>query len=107
MEAAGEGCAAGEAEDVDRALTVLVKYLNEQGEAVEMKADGLLAIAIQHETDHLKGVMFVDHVSMLKRELIRKKMKKLQAEMEADKADAEPLPSSTKSKSKSRQPDIR
>ena len=104
-----EGCLSipGEAEDVDRAETVLVRYLNEQGEPQEMKADGLLAIAIQHETDHLQGVMFVDHVSMLKRELIRKKMKKLQADIKADKAEEAAGPSSAKSKSKSRQPDIR
>ena len=98
-----EGCLSipGEAEDVDRAQSVLVRYLDENGKPQELKADGLLAIAIQHETDHLQGVMFVDHVSTLKRELIRKKMKKLQLSIEADKAEgAEAAPAS---KSKSRQ----
>jgi len=85
-----EGCLSvpGEAEDVDRASVVTVRYLDEQGEQVTMTADGLLAIAIQHETDHLKGVMFVDHISSLKRELIRKRMKKLQVAMEEEKKES-------------------
>ena len=76
-----EGCLSvpGEAEDVERALTVTVRYLDEQGVQRTLDADGLLAIAVQHETDHLKGVMFVDHISTLKRELIRKRMKKVQS----------------------------
>ncbi len=75
-----EGCLSvpGEAEDVERALTVTVRYLDEQGVQQTLSADGLLAIAVQHETDHLKGVMFVDHISALKRDLIRKRMKKVQ-----------------------------
>lgn len=86
-----EGCLSvpGEAEDVDRASVVTVRYLDENGVEQTRKVDGLLAIAVQHETDHLKGVMFVDHISTLKRELIRKRMKKLQASMEEDKAEAE------------------
>jgi peptide deformylase len=81
-----EGCLSlpGEAEDVDRAKVVTVKYLDEHGKPQTLKAEGLLSIAIQHETDHLKGTVFVDHISTLKRELIRKRMKKLQA-YEADK----------------------
>lgn len=84
-----EGCLSvpGEAEDVERALTVTVRYLDEQGEEKTLSADGLLAIAIQHETDHLKGVMFVDHISSLKRELIRKRMKKVQAAMAEEKEE--------------------
>jgi peptide deformylase len=92
-----EGCLSvpGEAEDVDRASSVTVRYLDETGEEQTLKAEGLLAIAVQHETDHLKGVMFVDHISSLKRELIRKRMKKLQASMEEDKAEQEaPAPKS-------------
>jgi peptide deformylase len=86
-----EGCLSvpGEAEDVERATAVTVRYLDEQGEQKTLAAEGLLAIAIQHETDHLKGVMFVDYISSLKRELIRKRMKKMQAAMAEDKADAE------------------
>jgi len=85
-----EGCLSipGEAEDVERAAVVTVRYLDEQGQERTLKADGLLAVAIQHETDHLKGLMFVDHVSALKREVIRKRMKKLQASM-AEETDEE------------------
>jgi peptide deformylase len=75
----GEGCLSipGENEDVERAETVTVRYLDESGAERELTTAGLLAIAIQHEVDHLDGVVFVDHVSTLKRELIRKRMKKL------------------------------
>lgn len=85
-----EGCLSipGEAEDVDRAETITVRYLDEQGNEVVLKADGLLAIAVQHETDHLKGIMFVDHISALKREIVRKRMKKFQATIEAEKKEA-------------------
>jgi peptide deformylase len=85
-----EGCLSipGEAEDVDRATTITVRYLDEQGNEVVLKTDGLLAIAVQHETDHLKGVMFVDHISALKREIVRKRMKKFQATVEAEKKEA-------------------
>lgn len=78
-----EGCLSvpGEAEDVERASIVTARYLDEEGAEQTIRADGLLAIAIQHECDHLKGVMFVDHISTLKRELIRKRMKKVQAVM--------------------------
>jgi peptide deformylase len=83
-----EGCLSvpGEAEDVERAAVVTARYLDEEGVERVITADGLLAIAIQHETDHLKGVMFVDHISSMKRELIRKRMKKIQSSM------AEPAP---------------
>lgn len=85
-----EGCLSipGEAEDVDRAAIITVRFLDEQGVEQTLKCEGLLAIAVQHETDHLKGTMFVDHISTLKRELIRKRMKKLQAAQEADKKEA-------------------
>ena len=86
-----EGCLSipGEAEDVDRSATCKVRYLDEQGVTQELVADGLLAIAIQHETDHLSGTMFVDHISMLKREMIRKRMKKLKLEREEDREPSE------------------
>ncbi len=85
-----EGCLSipGEAEDVDRAAIITVRFLDADGQEQTMTCDGLLAIAVQHETDHLKGTMFVDHISTLKRELIRKRMKKLQAAQEADKKEA-------------------
>lgn len=79
-----EGCLSipGEAEDVDRAAVVTVKFLDVEGQEQTLTCDGLLAIAVQHETDHLNGTVFVDHVSTLKRELIRKRMKKLKSERE-------------------------
>jgi peptide deformylase len=79
-----EGCLSipGEAEDVDRAAIVTVKFLDVEGQEQTLKCDGLLAIAVQHESDHLNGTVFVDHISTLKRDLIRKRMKKLQAERE-------------------------
>jgi peptide deformylase len=87
-----EGCLSvpGEAEDVERALTVTVRYLDEEGVQQTLEADGLLAIAVQHETDHLQGVMFVDHISTLKRELIRKRMKKVQSARADEKDDEAP-----------------
>ena len=77
-----EGCLSipGEAEEVDRAAIVTVKFLDPDGNEQTLRAEGLLAIAVQHETDHLSGTMFVDHISSLKRELIKKRMKRLKAE---------------------------
>jgi peptide deformylase len=79
-----EGCLSipGEAEDVDRAAVVTVKFLDPEGKEQTLQCDGLLAIAVQHETDHLNGTVFVDHVSTLKREIIRKRMKRLKSERE-------------------------
>ncbi len=53
-----------------------VRILDTDGAAQEMECTELLAIAVQHETDHLDGVVFVDHLSALKRELIKKRMKR-------------------------------
>ena len=80
-----EGCLSipGEAEDIDRAAVVTVRFLDPQGQEQTLRCDGLLAIAVQHETDHLEGTVFVDHLSSLKRELIRKRMKKLKTERES------------------------
>ncbi len=84
-----EGCLSipGEAEEVERAAKVWVRALDYHGKAFELECDGLLAIAVQHECDHLDGTLFVDHLSSLKRELIRRRMKKLKAERVAEKAD--------------------
>ncbi len=83
-----EGCLSipGEAEEVERAAKVWVRALGYDGKPFELEAEGLLAIAIQHETDHLDGTLFVDYLSSLKRELIKKRMKKLKAERAAEKA---------------------
>ncbi len=74
-----EGCLSvpGYYENVTRAESVTVQALNEQGESFELKADGLLAVCIQHEMDHLQGKLFVDYLSPLKRQRIRKKLEKM------------------------------
>jgi peptide deformylase len=85
-----EGCLSipGEAEDVDRAAKVWVRALGRDGKPFEIVAEGdLLAIALQHEHDHLQGTLFVDHLSSLKRELIRRRMKKLKEERDTESAD--------------------
>ncbi len=61
---------------VERAEKITVKALDEKGDAFTLDADGLLAICIQHELDHLKGKLFVDYLSPLKRQRIRTKLEK-------------------------------
>lgn len=75
-----EGCLSvpGVFEKVARAEKVRVRALDRDGNAFELQADGLLAICIQHEMDHLEGKLFVDYLSPLKRQLVRKKLKKEQ-----------------------------
>ena len=63
-------------EDVERPARVRVRYLDRDFEPQEVEADGLLATCLQHETDHLNGVLFIDHISRLKRERIVKKFVK-------------------------------
>ena len=63
--------------DVERAELITVKYLDEKGQTKEIETDGLLAICLQHEIDHLKGTLFVDYLSPLKQLRIRKKLEKL------------------------------
>ena len=63
-------------DEVERPAQVKLRYLNYQGEQVEEDADGLFAVCIQHEMDHLEGVLFIDHLSRLKREQAIKKVKK-------------------------------
>jgi len=77
-----EGCLSipGEAEEVERAAKVWVRALDYHGGEFELECEGLLAIAVQHEADHLDGTLFVDHLSSLKREVIRRRMKKLKQE---------------------------
>jgi peptide deformylase len=62
--------------NVRRHARVVVKYLNLQGEEITCKADDLLAIAFQHEIDHLDGILFVDHISPLKRDIFRRKYRR-------------------------------
>ena len=63
---------------VDRPTKVRIEALNEQGEAFSLETDGLLAVCIQHELDHLEGKLFVDYLSSLKRQRIKTKLQKLQ-----------------------------
>ncbi len=63
--------------DVARPARCRVSYLDETGAQKEIEADGLLATCIQHEVDHTDGIVFVDHISRLKREMIIKKLTKL------------------------------
>jgi peptide deformylase len=63
-------------DEVQRPAKVKLRYLNYQGDEVEEEAEGLYAVCIQHEMDHLDGVLFIDHLSRLKREQAVKKVKK-------------------------------
>jgi peptide deformylase len=63
-------------DEVERPAKVRLTYLNYAGECVEEEAEGLFAVCIQHEFDHLQGVLFIDHLSRLKRERAIKKVKK-------------------------------
>ena len=63
-------------EEVERPEAVRVRFLDRDGQACEMPADGLLATAVQHEIDHLNGVLFVDHISRLKRDRVIRKFAK-------------------------------
>lgn len=74
-----EGCLSvpGYYANVNRKARVRVRFLDLEGKTQEMEADGLLAVAFQHEIDHLNGILFVDHLSPLKKGLFRKKYKKI------------------------------
>ncbi len=63
-------------EEVERPTAVRVRYLDEDGTQREIEADGLLATCLQHEIDHLDGILFIDHISRLKRERVTKKFVK-------------------------------
>ena len=63
-------------EDVERPVHIKVKYLDLDGKAHEIEADGLLARCVQHEIDHINGVLFIDHLSKLKRDRVIKKFSK-------------------------------
>jgi peptide deformylase len=63
--------------EVIRPAQIEVKYLDENGNPQQLKAEGLLATCIQHEIDHTNGITFVDHISKLKRDMIHKKLTKM------------------------------
>lgn len=81
-----EGCLSvpGIFADVERFDQITVKALDRQGKRFELNADGLLAVCIQHEMDHLIGKLFVDYLSPLKRELVKKKLAKQRRNAEDD-----------------------
>ncbi len=62
--------------EVERPATIGVRYLDRDGKEQSVEADGLLATCLQHEIDHLNGVLFIDHISRLKREMVIKKFTK-------------------------------
>ncbi|MCF6369408.1 peptide deformylase [Rhizobium halophilum] len=62
--------------EVERPATVTVKFVDREGKQQTIEADGLLATCLQHEIDHLNGVLFIDHISRLKREMVIKKFTK-------------------------------
>jgi peptide deformylase len=63
-------------EEVERPAKVKIKALNRQGKEIELAAEGLLAVCLQHEIDHLNGKIFVDHISRTKRDIIIRKLQK-------------------------------
>ncbi|MDO3387719.1 peptide deformylase [Gilvimarinus sp. SDUM040013] len=74
-----EGCLSvpGFYESVDRPTQIRVDALDRDGKSFTLEPDGLLAVCIQHELDHLNGKLFVDYISQIKRQRIRKKLEKL------------------------------
>ena len=62
--------------DVKRAERVVVRGLDREGNPIELKAKGLPAVVLQHEIDHLNGILFIDHISRLKRELYKRRLRK-------------------------------
>ncbi len=81
-----EGCLSvpGQYAEVERPEKVKLSYLDYDGKPQEVDCDGLLATCIQHEIDHLEGVLFVDHLSTLKRDMLMRKLKKWTKEYAED-----------------------
>jgi peptide deformylase len=79
VEESEEGCLSvpGFFEKVKRAERIIVKALDKTGQPFQLEADDLLAVCIQHELDHLEGKLFVDYLSPLKRQRIKKKLEKI------------------------------
>jgi peptide deformylase len=77
-----EGCLSvpGQYAEVERPKRVRVKFLGYDGKQQEIEADGLLATCLQHEMDHLNGILFVDHLSTLKRDMVMRKLRKFTKE---------------------------
>ena len=79
-----EGCLSvpGQFAEIDRPDQCHIKYLDYEGNKKEMKAEGMLATCIQHEMDHLEGILFIDYLSKLKKTMIIKKLSKQKKELE-------------------------
>jgi len=79
-----EGCLSvpGQFAEIDRPDKCHIKYLNYYGERKEINAEGMLATCIQHEMDHLEGILFIDYLSKLKKSMIIKKLSKQKKEIE-------------------------
>jgi peptide deformylase len=75
-----DACAA---ETMDMVQCIRARWQDEQGQAHEQEIDGLLAVCLQHEMDHLNGVLFNDHLSRLKRDMILRKLAKQRKELKA------------------------
>ena len=79
-----EGCLSlpGQFAEIERPEKCTVKYIDYNGKEKDLKADGLLATCIQHEVDHLNGILFIDYLSKLKKDMIIKKLVKQKKEIE-------------------------
>tara|TARA_B100001059_G_C17513675_1_gene417136 strand:- start:50 stop:568 length:519 start_codon:yes stop_codon:yes gene_type:complete len=79
-----EGCLSlpGQFAEIERPAECLVKYIDLDGKENQIKADGLLSTCIQHEIDHLNGILFIDYLSKLKKDMIIKKLVKHKKEIE-------------------------
>ncbi|MEO5971373.1 MAG: peptide deformylase [Bdellovibrionia bacterium] len=87
--------------EVKRSEKLKLRYQDVDGVTRTLSADGLLAIAIQHEMDHLDGKLFIDRLSPLKKEIVRKRLRQERAEREADESMGEPsFPKPSKKKSR-------
>ncbi len=86
-----EGCLSvpGIYETVRRAESIRVRALDREGKPFEMEADGLLSVCVQHEIDHLQGKLFVDYLSSLKRQRIRKKLEKAKRQDKGQPAESQ------------------
>jgi len=79
-----EGCLSlpGQFAEIERPAECTIKYIDYDGKEKDLKADGLLATCIQHEVDHLNGILFIDYLSKLKKDMIIKKLVKQKKEIE-------------------------
>jgi peptide deformylase len=79
-----EGCLSvpGQFAEIDRPDKCHIKYLDHYGNPTEIKTEGMLATCIQHEIDHLEGILFIDYLSKLKKSIIAKKLSKQKKELE-------------------------